>query len=52
MTVSRYSPPGTAPFIRGGKRIARVPMGMVEHLGHQLTFVWQVLVAIPHTLRS
>jgi len=52
MTVSRYTPPGTAPLVRGGKRIARVPLGLVEHLGHQLTFVWQVLVAIPHTLRA
>lgn len=52
MTVSKYSPPGTAPFLRGGRRLARAPLNAAEHLGHQLTFMWQVIAAVPHTLRA
>jgi phospholipid/cholesterol/gamma-HCH transport system permease protein len=29
-----------------------VPSSAVEHLGHQITFMLQVLAAIPHTLRA
>ncbi|MEV0247563.1 ABC transporter permease [Nocardia sp. NPDC050712] len=29
----------------------RTPLSTVEALGHQLAFCWQVLLAVPHTLR-
>lgn len=31
---------------------ARKPLSVFDSLGHQITFCWQVLVAIPHTLRA
>lgn len=52
MTVAKYSPAGTASILRGGRRVARVPLSAAEHLGHQLTFAWQVLAAVPHTVRA
>ncbi|SFA47708.1 phospholipid/cholesterol/gamma-HCH transport system permease protein [Rhodococcoides kroppenstedtii] len=52
MTVARYSPLGTPGLRRSGARVVRMPLSAAEHLGHQLTFVWQVLAAVPHTLRA
>ncbi|WP_371829905.1 MlaE family ABC transporter permease [Rhodococcoides trifolii] len=52
MTVSRYQPPGTSGLVRVGRGVARGPASAVEHLGHQITFMAQVLAAVPHTLRA
>ncbi|NNH70754.1 ABC transporter permease [Nocardia uniformis] len=46
---SRYTPLGTAG--RVAKSSAQVPNTLFETIGHQATFVYQVVAAIPHTLR-
>ncbi|MGB3772029.1 MAG: ABC transporter permease [Rhodococcus sp. (in: high G+C Gram-positive bacteria)] len=52
MTISKYSPAGTGKLTRAGRSAVRAPFGVLEHLGHQLTFIWHVISAIPHTLRA
>nr|WP_229745840.1 ABC transporter permease [Rhodococcus trifolii] len=39
-------------MVRVGRGVARGPASAVEHLGHQITFMAQVLAAVPHTLRA
>ncbi|KIA64578.1 MlaE family ABC transporter permease [Nocardia vulneris] len=38
--------------VRLAERGTRPPLTLLESLGHQLTFIAQVLAAVPHTLRS
>ncbi len=41
-----------AQALRLATTAARKPLSVFDSLGHQLTFCWQVLVAIPHTMRA
>lgn len=52
VTPSTYTVHGTAGLTRVLRRVGRIPGNAVEMLGHQLTFCFKVLVAIPHTIRS
>ncbi|MFX0580949.1 MlaE family ABC transporter permease [Nocardia nepalensis] len=47
---ARYQPFGTAGRVAASG--VRAPMTVLESLGHQVTFVAQVLAAVPHTLRA
>lgn len=51
-TPSTYTVHGTAGLTRVLRRVGRIPGNAVEMLGHQLTFCFKVLGAIPHTIRS
>lgn len=49
---STYTVHGTAGLTRVLRRVGRIPGNALEMLGHQITFCFKVLVAIPHTVRS
>lgn len=49
--IARHTPRGLNSIARGSKWAAGTPASFAEHLGHQITFFFHVLVAIPHTLR-
>lgn len=51
-TPSTYTVHGTAGLTRVLRRVGRIPGNALEMLGHQITFCFKVLVAIPHTVRS
>lgn len=51
-TTAKVRPYGTKHVVDAASKIARSPANVAEHLGHQFTFAWQVLVAVPHTVRS
>jgi phospholipid/cholesterol/gamma-HCH transport system permease protein len=51
-TPSRFAPSGFNSILRASRSVADAPGSFFEHLGHQVTFLFEVLSAIPRTLRQ
>jgi phospholipid/cholesterol/gamma-HCH transport system permease protein len=51
-TPSPFVPRGLDSLFRVSRSVADTPGSFVEHLGHQATFMFLVLTAIPRTLRN
>lgn len=49
---AKYYPLHTSRLVRASAATVGKPLSVFDHLGHQATFCWQALTAIPHTLRS
>ncbi|MCV7228369.1 MlaE family ABC transporter permease [Mycolicibacterium komossense] len=51
-TPARYSPFKLNPVLRASRSVVDAPGSLLEHLGHQATFVFLVFSAIPRTLKN